>query len=266
MDNAFAEQGFAVREIALVCEVLPGQGTKLHIDRPTHGLVYYYASSSVYRFASGQSLHAAPGRVLYLPEKSTYQVVDGEKSDTHCIAINFTAQKPVCYPPFFYEGQSALFQERFESALRARRALHCGAQAQAMACLYAIIAHLQQGINELRPVRASQRKIAPAVEWMETHFTDPELTIAQLAEKCGMSDVYFRQLFKTVYGATPLHALHTLRLRCAKERLAAGGCTVAQAAESAGFADASAFYRAFRARYHTTPKKLLSLEREDAGV
>ena len=48
--------------------------------------------------------------------------------------------------------------------------------------------------------------------------------------------------------------------------LAAGGCTVAQAAESAGFADASAFYRAFRARYHTTPKKLLSLEREDAGV
>lgn len=140
MDNAFAEQGFAVREIALVCEVLPGQGTKLHIDRPTHGLVYYYASSSVYRFASGQSLHAAPGRVLYLPEKSTYQVVDGEKSDTHCIAINFTAQKPVRYPPFFYEGQSALFQERFESALRARRALHCGAQAQAMACLYAIIA------------------------------------------------------------------------------------------------------------------------------
>lgn len=135
-----------------------------------------------------------------------------------------------------------------------------------MACLYAIIAHLQQGINELRPVRASQRKIAPAVEWMETHFADPELTIAQLAEKCGMSDVYFRQLFKTVYGATPLHALHTLRLRCAKERLAAGGCTVAQAAESAGFADASAFYRAFRARYHTTPKKLLSLEREDAGV
>ena len=198
MDNAFAEQGFAVREIALVCEVLPGQGTKLHIDRPTHGLVYYYASSSVYRFASGPSLHAAPGRVLYLPEKSTYQVVDGEKSDTHCIAINFTAQKPVRYPPFFYEGQSALFQERFESALRARRALHCGAQAQAMACLYAIIAHLQQGINELRPVRASQRKIAPAVEWMETHFADPELTIAQLAEKCGMSDVYFRQLFKTV--------------------------------------------------------------------
>ena len=107
MDNAFAEQGFAVREIALVCEVLPGQGTKLHIDRPTHGLVYYYASSSVYRFASGQSLHAAPGRVLYLPEKSTYQVVDGEKSDTHCIAINFTAQKPVRYPPFFYEGKVA---------------------------------------------------------------------------------------------------------------------------------------------------------------
>ena len=71
MDNAFAEQGFAVREIALVCEVLPGQGTKLHIDRPTHGLVYYYASSSVYRFADGQSLRAAPtvAEFLGLPQR-----------------------------------------------------------------------------------------------------------------------------------------------------------------------------------------------------
>lgn len=91
-------------------------------------------------------------------------------SDTHCIAINFTAQKPVRYPPFFYEGQSSLFQERFESALRARRALHCGAQAQAMACLYAIIAHLQQGINELRPGarQPAQNRPRPWNGWKRT--------------------------------------------------------------------------------------------------
>ncbi len=262
--NGFIESGFDIMDIANILEVMPNQGANTHVNRKYHGLVYYYSANHLYKFQSDHALNVSAGNVLYLPKDSSYTISALGIEDSHCIAINFYTHSPSDYPPFVYAHQSLFFQEMFERALRARLRLRRGHQAQAMSCLYGIIAQLQYGMDNLRPSTALRQRIKPGIEQLESSFMNPDLRISDLAQLCGISEAHFRNIFKSIYGMSPLNYLHSLRLNLVNELITSGEYTVVSATERAGFTDPSAFYRLYKKVYGMSPMQWRKLASPDS--
>ena len=100
---------------SLVCEVCRGRAQNSTSNPPTAWCIITPPAVYTALPAAIAARGARPG-FCTLPEKSTYQVVDGEKSDTHCIAHQFHRPKPVRYPPPMRAGA---VQERFKPPARA---------------------------------------------------------------------------------------------------------------------------------------------------
>ena len=94
-----------------------------------------------------------------------------------------------------------------------------------------------------------------ALQYLETHFSDADLSNELLAAQCGISEVYFRQLFKEQFGTTPHQYILELRLRKARQLLSGSRLSVGQIAEACGFTNPYHFSRFFRQSTQLTPSE-----------
>ncbi|GHE94302.1 AraC family transcriptional regulator [Aliiroseovarius zhejiangensis] len=97
------------------------------------------------------------------------------------------------------------------------------------------------------------RRVEVCLREMEAHIETP-LTIPDLARRSGCRLRDLEQRFARHFGATPRQVYRRLRLNAAKRMLADGGTSIAEVALRAGYGDASAFARAFRAEFGLTPR------------
>lgn len=97
-------------------------------------------------------------------------------------------------------------------------------------------------------------KIVNGVEYINKNFCNPELTIEEAAEKSYMSSVYFRKLFKDIYGKTPKEKLNELRINYACRLLENGYCNVNEAAVQSGFYDPNYFSVVFKKKTGVSPR------------
>lgn len=99
--------------------------------------------------------------------------------------------------------------------------------------------------------------LAPAIKLIEEECFEREVTIATLAEKCNMSEVYFRRLFLSRMGVPPKQYLIDVRIEKAKQLLADGVLKVNAIAEECGFSNPYHFSRIFRQKTGQTPTEYM---------
>ena len=95
--------------------------------------------------------------------------------------------------------------------------------------------------------------ISPAVRFIHENYFAKQITNADLAGKCNISEVYFRKLFTAQLGVSPKKYISSLRIRRAKQLLSEGNSTIAWIAENCGFDSTTHFYRAFKAKVGAKP-------------
>lgn len=88
----------------------------------------------------------------------------------------------------------------------------------------------------------------------EARHADPYLTPGAVAAACGISTRYLHDLCQRD-GRTWRDRLREIRLREARRLLARPGPSITEIAYGCGFSDASAFSRAYRARFGETPRE-----------
>lgn len=107
-----------------------------------------------------------------------------------------------------------------------------------------------------RPGVATQGQPAPSVLSPALALlagpTERPLSVAGLAQACGLSTAQFIRRFKSSFGLTPGEHLLNRRVNQARALLAQGQA-IADAAAQAGFADQAHLQRAFKARHAMTP-------------
>lgn len=97
-------------------------------------------------------------------------------------------------------------------------------------------------------------RLALVREFMARNLTDPDLDIAAVARRQGVSPRYVQQLFERE-GTTFSQFLRDSRLDLARSAIeAADGRTIAAIAFDCGFGDLSHFNKAFRQRFGRTPR------------
>jgi len=97
------------------------------------------------------------------------------------------------------------------------------------------------------------RRLEAAVNYLEKHFTDPDLDIRQLAHKVSVSASHLRKLFARELDTTPADYLRRRRCEWAKELLMFTELAVGDVAEAAGFGNIYHFSRAFKHTAQLTP-------------
>ena len=97
---------------------------------------------------------------------------------------------------------------------------------------------------------------AAALDYIASHFSDPELSLAKVAQSLSISPRYLQRLLEssgTSFTArvTELRLKHAFMLLTGQGK---GDTRISDVALQAGFSDISHFNRLFRSRFGDTPK------------
>lgn len=108
--------------------------------------------------------------------------------------------------------------------------------------------YLQQ--NEVIPSNmATLKKVR---EYLDAHL-EQDVTLEQLAACFHFSKYHISHLFKKTYGISPIRYHQTARINKAKELVLLADMTISDIACQMGYANASAFSRAFKALENVSP-------------
>ena len=224
-------------------------------DRPSHAFIFKCVGQSRYSF-EGSSILLSEGEVLFIPKGSAYTVTKTCPEESRYVLINFQAQLDRARPEKF------LLAGRMDFAHFCSRLCACATPQtdaerwRAVALLYEALAYVSEA--EKTPYSSSEAmaRLKPALECLQERMFDPELSVGMLHTLCGLSDTWFRRLFKARFGASPGQYVLNKRLSHAKAILESGEYnSVAEVALLSGFSDPLYFSKAFRSRYGHPPSR-----------
>lgn len=118
--------------------------------------------------------------------------------------------------------------------------------------LYKILALICQK-QKRRITRDKYACIRSGIQMLEQ---DSDLSLSEIAAKCGVSDCYFRRLFRQYSGESPIEFRQRMRIERAKQLLLSDEqYTVSQVAQELGFSDVYHFSKTFKKYCGQSPKR-----------
>lgn len=128
-------------------------------------------------------------------------------------------------------------------------------------------AHLISGVifylarkfgDQFKPATATAghpawERIAPALRVLEARFSDPALSVSDLAAVAGLGLSRFREVFRSALQHSPREHIRYCRMEEARRYLLTTGLSCKEIAGRCGFSDSAYFYRTFRSMTGMTP-------------
>jgi transcriptional regulator GlxA family with amidase domain len=98
-------------------------------------------------------------------------------------------------------------------------------------------------------------RVRGALRLIQNEFKDHDLTVANLAQKLGLSPSRLRQLFASELGSTPKSYIREIRLARARTLLEHSGLSIKEVMAAVGFNDPSHFSKDYKRRFGLMPSK-----------
>lgn len=226
--------------------------------RSVHGLVCCQSGQAKYTFADGRSIQLSAGEIALIPATSAYKVRKDSPEPFAHYTVNFLgsaeslpdwvsrSKMHVLRPKDF-----ARYLARFEELAELWRRMRTGYRMQTKAKLLLLLFdYLSECMAQSVDPGAYNRTL-PAKRMIEERYGEP-LTLAEMAESCGMCEGSFRRAFVSVYNQSPVAYLLNLRIEKGKDLLLAG-YSLEETAQRVGFSDVNYFIRYFHKVTGTTP-------------
>ena len=124
----------------------------------------------------------------------------------------------------------------------------------------ALFVHLMQYYSSIEPILKeyndglSRRKLQLVIDYIQANL-ERDLSLEELANLVGMSPCYFSKLFKQSTGITPHKYVIRARIEGAKKLLIQGKMSIADIAQTVGFAHQSHLNLHFKRLVGVTPKQ-----------
>lgn len=257
--EAFMKYDFNIEKILVACCVAPGTGKPVHINRPSHGLAIYTGGECYFDF-DGKKIHVKKNDLIYLPKHSNYTVQSISQDMTgKCYAINFDITEQTDFQPFVIRIKNTNgFFGWFKQAELAWRTKSSGFQMECKANLYNILFTLRKEFELGYVSKNISVIIEPATTYIHENYTNGNINIAYLADLCGISETYFRRIFKKTKGISPLKYINDLKISRAKELISSCMYSISDVAELSGFYDEAYFSREFKKATGLCPSDYMS--------
>lgn len=244
MEN-FMNHDFNIEKIILACLVKSGTGLVAHKNRPNHGLALNLYGEKEYCFSDGKRITVRENDIIYLPKYSDYTITAHINGD--CYAINFDVSEDVSFSPFVINAKNYnQICGHFRSANSVWETKKAGYMTKCKAELYSIIYQMQnEYYNEYFP-KDKHEIINKAVRYIHETYMSENINIQELAKMCGITPEYFRRIFKSFYGVSPVNYINNMKITRARELLESQMYSVTETAQMSGYSELSYFSREFK--------------------
>ena len=234
-----------VADINNVITVDSPRGRRVNVEnRAYFGLSFSEGGSIAYSH-QGKVTVSDSGHAILLPQGESYHLSCSESGLFP--VINFTCSAD----PDIHEILSFSLRspERYLKEYRKLRELYFYQKDRAgcMSILYGLLSDLAAEERSGRDI------LSPAMDYLHSHLSDADLSNQVLADCVGISEVYFRRLFRQACGVTPKQYILDLRLRLARRLLTETRDAVGDIAAKCGFSSVYHFSRSFRQTTGCTP-------------
>lgn len=107
------------------------------------------------------------------------------------------------------------------------------------------------------PSKNKSKEVADSVKkYIDAHYSDCELTMADISKELGVNQTYLRRMFKSETGLTLTEYITKIRLETAVKIMNETGASLAEIAENVGFSDSSYFSKVFKKVYGVSPSHI----------
>ncbi len=221
-------------------------------NRERWALVLKIAGKTVYS-AGGIDVLSDRTHPVLLPRGCSYTWTCLEPGE--CLILEFDAAETDDHPISFALSDSTPLIHSFS---RIERSLTLDSPTRELECrgrLYEALLFLAKSRHKDYVPRDKRQLLTPAMDYLTQHYADPAITNDLLAGLCGISTVYFRKTFESVYGTSPIRYLQTLRINKAKAILESDYTSIGQIAESVGYTSIYHFSKMFHRVTGTSPSE-----------
>ena len=152
----------------------------------------------------------------------------------------------------FVPQNGYLIEKLFRELLSSWKKRAAGYPLKCASLFYAILAECYaENCAKKLPVS----RIGASLDYMRENYADPDLTVAKIAARSFMSEVYFRRLFKVEMGISPIKYLISLRIGAAADLMERGYHSLQEIARLSGFSDYKYFSVEFKKLRGVSPSK-----------
>lgn len=230
-------------------------------NRSRYGLVFA-VSGKLYYECNGKRLLSDPNHVLLLPQGSSYKISCEEKSC--CPLIDFETETPMNISDIhsFYFNDNSYMLKLFQQLDNLWTHKKSSYKLRCISGVYEMLARLNDLEDTQHTADYKFEQIMPSVKYLESHYTNPDLSNELLAEQSNISTVYFRKIFTERYGISPMKYVQMKRLEKAQDMLKGFYQDISSVAQATGFGSIYHFSRTFKSKTGFTPTEYIKYHSE----
>lgn len=241
-------------QLMTVLDITRGKGGGNSGIRPYHAISFRCSGKAIFS-AGSDTATAGPGDFLYIPANYPYHIESTTEEklfvihfQTECKMPNYFCSFKACHPNIYID----LFHRLHQAWVRKQP----GYQHECKYLIYKILTDIEREHSVYLP--DMEERFANIITYIHDHFTEKDLSIAELSNMCAVSDAYFRRQFKQRYSVPPLTYINQLKLRYALELLQSGYYTVTETAEKCGFENIYYFSLFIKRKTGKTPSQWIA--------
>ena len=241
-----------ITKVHSVSTLYTPENTKLkRNDRQRWAIVIKYEGETVYT-SGKKSFLSDVNHILILPKGCSYDWQCTRSG--HFSIIEFESEPTFSEPISFSVKNGEKILKMFKELEYKRNIKNPMVDLESIRDTYSILLALTQTVESRYLPTEKQQKIAPAIEYISKHYNE-NITNDALATITGLSTVYFRKLFTSIMGISPITYVHRFRIEKAKEMLKSDYGTLSDMAQSLGYSSLYDFSRDFKKHTGIAPSK-----------
>ncbi len=233
--------------------------------RPTCAFLYSDNCELLYTFKNSPPIRVGNKKIVYIPKGATYKTefisLDGDDSHTMLIEFTITSREgePISmgtYPSEIISDTSGIYKTMFVEMIDSYN-MPTMSPSVIKSILYRLVSQISKEYRQQNVYSNTYRSIAKGINYFETQMKQ-DMSIADVAKMCHVSESSFRRIFKQYMGVTPVEFRNTYRIEHAKRMLETSVLSIREIAEILGIDDIPYFHRIFKKSVGMTPREYKS--------
>lgn len=220
--------------------------------RPGECMIFVINGNAVYSTANEQ-FSLSTGCVLFLRRGTTYSMMVNSENYAFIFVEFQLSDLPHTLKNELFDNCSNELEKLFKQLIETDVLKRHSSKISCLSVLYRIYDELIKSVLVNPSSTFKHAQIERAAYEIQQNFTDPSYSVYTTAKKTGMSEAYFRRLFKSEYGKCPVQYLISLKISHAKNLLIYQKYDISQVAAMSGFSDIYYFSRRFKKETGMTP-------------
>ena len=221
------------------------------VSFPRCYLTYKVSGSAIYSFpdadhGAGISFRASGGDIVLIPAAQRYSVELLEEGRYY--AVGFTAADENAFDPIRISGvdasRTAQLLEKMKNTWLFRGD---GSELELKGLFYQLLALCARGESAQYCNPKQSKQMREVMKYLKAHIFDSDLSVQELSRQAGVSEVYFRKLFRSMYNTTPSKYIINSRILYARSVLQEDSqIKISQLSEMVGYTDPFYFSKLFK--------------------